>query len=83
MNQVFTAADLADMLARTLGDEKAKAIVDDAIGKMGFSAAEISRPEALALFEQISAQPGIVGISARFAKSRVHLLGADSAADRP
>lgn len=78
MTKGFSAQDIAQMLARTVGDEKALTIVTQAATTLGFSLTGIGRAEALALLEHVSTEPGIVGISARFAKSRVHLLQAQS-----
>ncbi len=80
MSQQFSAADIADLLAKTIGDEKALMLVEQATAALGFSKETIGRAEALAVLERISEEPGIVGISARFAKSRVHLLQGESPA---
>jgi len=64
---------LADMLARSLGTAKATEIVDVAVRQLGMGG-ELTRADALHVLEQIASQPGIVGVTARFAKSRVHLV---------
>lgn len=70
----FHSEQIAALLARTIGDEKALNLVTAAVGVLGFHHEELARAEALAVLEEISNEPGLVGISARFAKSRVHLL---------
>lgn len=64
---------LADMLGKSLGAEAASAAVESAAQSIG-APEKVDRITALALLEQIAQQPGIVGIAARFAKSRVHLV---------
>jgi hypothetical protein len=64
---------LADMLARSLGVVKAAEIVDVATRQLGLGEA-LTRADALLVLEQIASQPGIIGVTARFAKSRVHLV---------
>jgi hypothetical protein len=64
---------LADMLGRSLGNDKAAATVALAAQQLGLGM-HLNRHEALNVLEHIAQQPGIVGIAARFAKSRVHLV---------
>ena len=64
---------LADMLSRSIGLAKAVAMVDDAALQLGVGP-YLNREDALRLLEHMAQQAGIVGITARFAKSRVHLV---------
>jgi len=63
---------LAEMLSDNLGNEKAGALVAEAASKLGLGA-EMSQDQALDVLERIAIEPGLVGITARFAKTRLHL----------
>jgi hypothetical protein len=67
------ASGLADMLAANLGDERARELVDETVSALGLNGAALSQEEALDVLERLAQQPGIVGITCRFAKSRIHL----------
>ena len=72
----ITPASLAGLLSPAIGDAKAESVVREAMLARGRSAGRpMSVDEALAVLERIAETPGIVGVSARFAKSRVHLMG--------
>jgi hypothetical protein len=64
---------LAGMIAGTLGDEKAREAVAGACSAAGLTEEMLSWDEALAVLGRIAETPGVVGITARFAKSRMHL----------
>jgi hypothetical protein len=64
---------LAKMLAGTIGEEKAQEAVAGACSAAGLTAESLSWEEALAVLGRIAETPGVVGITARFAKSRMHL----------
>jgi hypothetical protein len=68
-----TAADIVDLLSTSMGEERATALVDDAIAKLDLDRDHVTTTEALDVLECIALEPGVVGITARFAKSRVHL----------
>lgn len=68
-----TRADLAKLLAQALGNEKAVDAVSKAAQKLGLRRERFDKNEALSVLEQIAQTPGLVGITARFAKSRLHL----------
>ena len=72
---------LMGMLSGTLGEEKASAIVDEAAQVLGYGPA-LDRDQALSVLEHIAQSPGLVGIAARFAKSRVHLVWSEAANER-
>jgi hypothetical protein len=61
------------MLARSLGSDKAIEAVNVAAEQVGVGET-VDFEQALQVLEQVAHQPGIVGIAARFAKSRVHLV---------
>jgi len=60
-------------MGQTMGVEKADAVVAEAMASLSLSATDVNQQEALRILEHIASQPGLVGISARFAKGRVHL----------
>lgn len=65
--------DLIMMLSQTLGDAKAREVLSAAIVALGVRRGVLTPALALEVLEHIAAEPGIVGMTARFAKSRVHL----------
>jgi len=65
--------ELAKMIAATIGDDKALEAVSSACAGAGFTGENLSWEEALAVLGRIAETPGVVGITARFAKSRMHL----------
>lgn len=67
------AADLAALIAPNVGNEKASSAVDAAVRKLGYQATGLNQDQALSVLETIAQEPGLVGIAARFAKSRLHL----------
>ena len=65
---------LIPLLSQTIGEEKAREVIEDTARRLGMSLpAGLVEREVLSLLDAIAATPGIVGITARFAKSRVHL----------
>ena len=68
-----TRADLVELLSSSIGYEKAGEAVLDGCRQVGHSGDEVLREDALKILETIAKTPGIVGITARFAKTRVLL----------
>ena len=68
-----TRADLARLLAQALGNEKASDAVNKATLMLGIRREVLDKAQALSVLEHIAQTPGLVGITARFAKSRLHL----------
>ena len=73
MRAAIARRDLAKMIAGTIGDEKAQEAVAGACSAAGLTGDSLSWEEALAVLGRIAVTPGVVGITARFAKSRMHL----------
>lgn len=70
----WTLPQLIPLLSQTIGEEKARDVIENAALRLGLSAhVGLTAAEVLHLLDEIAATPGIVGITARFAKSRVHL----------
>jgi hypothetical protein len=65
--------ELVLLLSHSIGLEKAEECVSEAIRGLGLSPVALSRDDALAVLELLAGQPGIIGVTARFAKSRVYL----------
>lgn len=61
------------MLSPSLGQKKAEALIHEAADALGLRSDMLARQDALRIMEKIADQPGLVGVTARFAKSRVHL----------
>jgi hypothetical protein len=66
-------ADVVAMFAPALGDEGAKELVDGLWRAHPSGAEAITPREAAELLERAASEPGIVGITARFAKARLAL----------
>jgi hypothetical protein len=66
-------AELIALLAPAIGEEKAREAVTGAIETLGLIGGEVNREQALVVLDRIAASPGLLGISARFAKTKVHL----------
>ena len=64
---------IADLLAQALGADAATREVDRAAKRLGYGEM-IHFGEALKLLEHLTHEPGLVGIAAQFAKTRLHLL---------
>ncbi len=69
-----TADELAGLLSPALGVDRAKAVVKTAAEGLGHHGA-LDRQAALDVLETIAKEPGLVGVTARFVKSRVILGG--------
>jgi plasmid stability protein len=65
--------ELVSMLSQTLGEATARDVLAAALATLGIRRRVMTVAQALDALELIAAQPGIVGMTARFAKSRVHL----------
>ena len=63
---------VADLLAPTLGNERALTLVREQGRALGHGP-EIDLDQALTLLERIAKFPGVTGIAARFAKTRINL----------
>jgi hypothetical protein len=60
------------LLASTLGEEKALAVWQEAVQRLGLPVSEaLSREQMGRVFDAISTVPGIVGVAARYARLRL------------
>ncbi len=69
----LTLASLSAQLAQALGDEKARDVVADAALELGLTGPSVTREQALEVLADVAETPGIVGVCARFARTRVML----------
>ncbi len=69
----LSAARIAELLASTLGAEKSAEVVDSAVARLSLAqhAHDLSLDQALAILDELARAPGMVGITARFARSRL------------
>lgn len=66
---------LSELLSHSLGAAKALDEVSLALASHGFADSKcVTREQAIEVLETIAQRPGIVGITARFAKSRLYFL---------
>ncbi|HEY4118197.1 MAG TPA: hypothetical protein VGM56_10085 [Byssovorax sp.] len=77
--EVVHARDLAALLSSTLGWEKSEELVTSTAHAASLDPARLTRADAIAIFDALSAVQGIVGVTARFARSRIDAVvgGAD------
>jgi len=66
--------DLVGLLRASVGEEKASALIFDAAIKLGFGTFDYSEAQAVAILAEIAREPGLVGIAAGLAKTRVPRL---------
>jgi hypothetical protein len=69
----ISKSDVIDLLAASLGTTKAEHAVRAASGALRLEASSFPLDQALSLLEKIAEEPGIVGITARFARTRALL----------
>jgi hypothetical protein len=69
----LSASRIAELLAPTLGVEKSKEVVDAAVTRLRLDphAHDLSLDQALAILDDLGRAPGMVGIAARFARTRL------------
>lgn len=68
-----TATEVAALLASAMGTEKAREIVLDAVRRLGLAADRLDKAQAMTLLDHLAAEPGVVGLCARFGKARLIL----------
>ncbi len=67
----YDRSELVSLLSATIGHEPATRVVGHAAHSLGFERPRLTREEALATLEHIATEPGLIGITARLAKSRL------------
>lgn len=62
--------EIVEALNKSLGREKAQEVVEKTILELGMDPESMDLEDALHVLDKIAAEPGIVGITARFVRSR-------------
>lgn len=70
--------ELVGQLSPAIGEEKAREVIAGVAHSMGF-VDEMSREQALELLARVADTPGIVGVCARFVRTRLLLAGVPTA----
>lgn len=73
----LTELELAAHLASALGETKALEVVQSARSELRIPGGSLRRDQVLAVLDAIATEPGLVGITARFVKSRLSLQWGD------
>lgn len=66
-------AHLITFFQASLGQTKAEEVLEQAAAELGINLDDMSRDTALGVLDAITKQPGIVGVVARFAKTKLLL----------
>jgi len=67
------SSELVELLAHTVGTEKAWQLVGAVMAEFGIMNTSLDRDQALGLLDALARAQGVVGIAARFAKARMIL----------
>lgn len=78
MAPVFSRRMLVSLLTGTVGRSVAEREVNQTADRLGLPVGAMQREQALELLESLAEQPGVVGITARFAKARLLLRHTES-----
>jgi hypothetical protein len=68
------ARDVAELLSSTLGWEKSEELVETIATAAGFDPKDLTPDDAVVILDMLSRQQGLVGVTARFARSRADTL---------
>ncbi|MBL4688479.1 MAG: hypothetical protein JKY37_28075 [Nannocystaceae bacterium] len=78
----LTLETLSAQLAQALGEEKARDVIWSATSALGLRGPALTRQEALNVLAEVADTPGIVGICARFARTRLLLASVSASLKR-
>jgi hypothetical protein len=67
----YSRGSLVELLAPALGTEQSEELVAAAAARLRLSSTRLEVRDALAIFDALSADKGIIGVSARFARARL------------
>lgn len=70
---VMGRPEVAALLAQSVGREKAQEAVDTAAADLKLAPGPLRRDDVLAVLEHLARHPGLLGVTARFARSRLLL----------
>src|SRR4051794_6438077 len=65
------AGVVATLLAPTLGQQKSEAVVAAAMARLRMDDGPLTLEEGLVILDEVAREPGVVGVAARFARTRV------------
>jgi hypothetical protein len=66
--------EVVALLASTVGQDRAEEAVLEAVRRLGLPTRALSRDQTLAVLDDLASRPGLVSVTARFAKARAILL---------
>jgi hypothetical protein len=69
----ISTREIAALLSSALGTDKAQEVVAAAAARLGLSSDRLDKAHAIALLDHLAAEPGVVGLCARFGKARLIL----------
>lgn len=79
-DETIALEELTELLSRTVGREKAQAAVEQTARELNLDTSKgLHRDDALKVLDTLAEGNDIVGVTARFAKSRLHLRWAKEA----
>ncbi len=67
----YRKSQLIGLLAPSVGEEIAQRMIDRALSELGVDGTAINREQAMRVLERVAQEPGLLGIVARLAKSRL------------
>lgn len=76
-----TLEELRSALQSALGQQRAQAAIDQAARRLGIAGPGLTRDQALEVLGAVAETDGLVGISARFARSRLLTRWAQASLD--
>jgi hypothetical protein len=74
-SSLLTVRSLIEMLASSLGWEKSAEVVDAAVARLKYPPVLITPAQASDVLAELAKVPGMVGVTARFARTRMGLAG--------
>ena len=79
--QSLTLDSIVELLSSALGREQSRELVGRTAARLGIPPGELQLRQALSIVDDLSGEPGIIGVSARMARARiVHRDAADAPA---
>jgi hypothetical protein len=72
-NGRMSAVEVCELLAPSVGQERARELVEGSCRKLGFSLEGLGREEVSSILDDLAATGGVVSVVARFAKARALL----------
>lgn len=69
----MSAYEVADLLAPSVGQERARELVEAACRKIGLNPDALGRDDVVSVLDDLALAGGVVGVVARFAKARALL----------